>query len=183
MEFRVLGPLEVNVPTGLLPLGSGRRLRTLLAMFLAQPNRVLSSDALIESLWSDNPPPSAATALRVHLTAASVASRTGSRSGRAERPARHRGRGLPASGRARRARLAPVRAAGAVRAACGIALGRRRRVRRGRFVVARPGVRRSRRHRSRPSRSRSAPRAARRARSRRASTSVSRSASTRRSSV
>ena len=68
MEFRVLGPLEVNVPTGLLPLGSGRRLRTLLAMFLAQPNRVLSSDTLIESLWSDNPPPSAATALRVHLT-------------------------------------------------------------------------------------------------------------------
>ena len=68
MDFRVLGPLEVNVPTGPLPLGSGRRLRTLLAMFLAQPNRVLSSDALIESLWSDNPPPSAATALRVHLT-------------------------------------------------------------------------------------------------------------------
>ena len=68
MEFRVLGPLEVQEAGAPLPLGSGRRLRTLLALFLAQPNRVLSSDVLIESLWSDDPPPSAATALRVHLT-------------------------------------------------------------------------------------------------------------------
>lgn len=68
MEFRVLGPLEVHEAAGPLPLGSGRRLRTLLALFLSRPNQILSTDLLIESLWSEEPPPSAATAFRVHLT-------------------------------------------------------------------------------------------------------------------
>ena len=68
MEFRVLGPLEVHDGGGSLPLGSGRRLRSLLALFLSRPNQILSTDLLIESLWSEEPPPSAATALRVHLT-------------------------------------------------------------------------------------------------------------------
>jgi DNA-binding SARP family transcriptional activator len=40
----------------------------LLALFLSQPNRVLTADVLIDSLWSEDPPPSAATALRVHLS-------------------------------------------------------------------------------------------------------------------
>jgi DNA-binding SARP family transcriptional activator/tetratricopeptide (TPR) repeat protein len=40
----------------------------LLALFLSQPNRILSADVLIDSLWSEDPPPSAATALRVHLS-------------------------------------------------------------------------------------------------------------------
>jgi len=68
VEFRVLGPLEVHDAAGSLPLGSGRRLRSLLALFLCRPNQILSTDLLIESLWSEDPPPSAATALRVHLT-------------------------------------------------------------------------------------------------------------------
>jgi DNA-binding SARP family transcriptional activator len=68
VDFRVLGPLEVHDGAGPLPLGSGRRLRTLLALFLSQPNRIFSADVLIESLWSEDPPPSAATALRVHLS-------------------------------------------------------------------------------------------------------------------
>ena len=68
MEFRVLGPLEVHESARPLSLGSGRRLRSLLALFLARPNQILSSDLLIESLWAEVPPPSAVTGLRVHLT-------------------------------------------------------------------------------------------------------------------
>jgi DNA-binding SARP family transcriptional activator len=68
VDFRVLGPLEVHEGDARLPLGAGRRLRTLLALFLAHPNRSLSADTLIEGLWLNDPPPSAATALRVHLT-------------------------------------------------------------------------------------------------------------------
>jgi DNA-binding SARP family transcriptional activator len=68
VDFRVLGPLEVHEAGTPLPLGAGRRMRTLLALFLAHPNRALSSDTLIDQVWLDDPPPSAATALRVHLT-------------------------------------------------------------------------------------------------------------------
>jgi DNA-binding SARP family transcriptional activator len=68
VDFRVLGPLEVHTSEGSLPLGSGRLLRSLLALFLSRPNQVISSDVLVEQLWSEEPPPSAATALRVHLT-------------------------------------------------------------------------------------------------------------------
>jgi DNA-binding SARP family transcriptional activator len=68
VDFRVLGPLEVHEGGAPLPLGAGRRMRTLLALFLANPNRALSADTLIDQVWLDDPPPSAATALRVHLT-------------------------------------------------------------------------------------------------------------------
>jgi DNA-binding SARP family transcriptional activator len=68
VDFRVLGPLEVHEGADRLSLGSGRRMRTLLALFLAHPNRSLSADMLIESLWLNEPPQSAATGLRVHLT-------------------------------------------------------------------------------------------------------------------
>ena len=68
MEFQVLGPLELHDEDGPLSLGSGHRLRALLALFLARPNHVFSSDTLIDCLWEEDPPPSATTALRVHLT-------------------------------------------------------------------------------------------------------------------
>ncbi len=68
MEFRVLGPLEVSDASSPLPLGSGRLLRSLLAVFLARPNQAVSTDLIFESLWPDESPPSADTALRVHLT-------------------------------------------------------------------------------------------------------------------
>jgi DNA-binding SARP family transcriptional activator len=68
MEFRVLGPVQVEEDGVPLALGTGRRLRTLLALFLAHPNQIVATDTLIDQVWSEDPPPTAPTALRVHLT-------------------------------------------------------------------------------------------------------------------
>ena len=68
MEFRLLGPLEVesddrrNVP---LPRGQARSLLGLLAL---HPGEVLSVDRLVDALWGDKPPPTATTALQGHVS-------------------------------------------------------------------------------------------------------------------
>ena len=46
MEFRILGSLEIGDEVGTVSFG-GTRLRALLALFLAQPNHVISTDRLI----------------------------------------------------------------------------------------------------------------------------------------
>ena len=69
MEFRVLGPLEVVADDGTpLALGGGKP-RALLAALLLEPNRVVSTDRLIDALWGDDPPASGAAALQVHVHA------------------------------------------------------------------------------------------------------------------
>src|SRR5689334_2080123 len=68
MEFRVLGPVQVEEDGAPLALGTGLRLRTLLALFLAHPNQIVATDTLIDQVWAEDPPPTAPTALRVHLT-------------------------------------------------------------------------------------------------------------------
>jgi predicted ATPase/DNA-binding SARP family transcriptional activator len=45
----------------------GEKPRELLALLAMRPNRPVTADQLIEELWESNPPPSAATALRVHI--------------------------------------------------------------------------------------------------------------------
>lgn len=45
----------------------GEKPRELLALLAIRPNRPVTADQLIEELWEGNPPPSAATALRVHI--------------------------------------------------------------------------------------------------------------------
>lgn len=62
LEFRVLGPLEVRRDGGEVAL-AGARERTLLAVLLVHANEVVSSDRLIDELWGDRPPDTAATAL------------------------------------------------------------------------------------------------------------------------
>ena len=66
MDFRVLGALEAHGADGPLHLG-GPKPRALLAILLTRPNRVVSTDQLVEELWQGRPPDSAATALRVHV--------------------------------------------------------------------------------------------------------------------
>src|SRR6185295_15131850 len=61
LEFRLLGPLEFlrgGVP---IPVGQGRE-RSLLALLLLHANRVISSDGLVDRLWGEDPPTSAAHA-------------------------------------------------------------------------------------------------------------------------
>ena len=58
MDFRILGPLEVETSTGLLAL-RGRTQRALLALLLLHPNEVVASEQLIEELWGEAPPETA----------------------------------------------------------------------------------------------------------------------------
>ena len=66
MRFAVLGPLEVSLDRGPLSLG-GRKQRTLLAVLLLHANKVVSRDQLIDALWGERLPPSAAESLDAYV--------------------------------------------------------------------------------------------------------------------
>jgi DNA-binding SARP family transcriptional activator/DNA-binding beta-propeller fold protein YncE len=67
MDFRILGPLEVLEDERLLDVGGGRQ-RSVLAFLLLHANEVVSTDRLIDELWPDEPPPSAAKIVQVHVS-------------------------------------------------------------------------------------------------------------------
>ncbi|MGA6166195.1 BTAD domain-containing putative transcriptional regulator [Amycolatopsis magusensis] len=68
ISFRVLGPLEVIVSGRVLPLG-GPKPRLLLATLLLQPNVAVSADTLIDVLWPERAPRSAAANIRTYVHA------------------------------------------------------------------------------------------------------------------
>jgi len=63
MEFRILGPLEVVDEGRILSLGSGRQL-ALVALLLLHANETVSVDRLVDELWGESPPPTAAKIVR-----------------------------------------------------------------------------------------------------------------------
>ena len=63
LEFRILGPLEVVDGEDALHLG-GQKQRALLALLLLDPNRVVSTDRIVDALWGEEPPRTAATSLQ-----------------------------------------------------------------------------------------------------------------------
>jgi DNA-binding SARP family transcriptional activator len=67
MEFRILGPLEVEDDGRVLKLG-GAKQRGLLALLLLHANETVSRDRLIDELWGDQPPETVSTALQVHIS-------------------------------------------------------------------------------------------------------------------
>jgi len=67
MDFRILGPLEVWEYGALVSLG-GTRERSLVAALVVSANRVLSSERLIQILWGDEPPETAANTLQVYVS-------------------------------------------------------------------------------------------------------------------
>src|SRR4051794_28448379 len=67
MEFRILGPLEVDSDGGPLEVG-GFKQRALLALLLLEANRVVPRDGLIDALWEDDPPATAQKALQVYVS-------------------------------------------------------------------------------------------------------------------
>jgi DNA-binding SARP family transcriptional activator len=67
LEFRILGPLEVWDGEQQLPLG-GPKQRGVLALLLLDAGRVVSSDRLIDLLWGEQPPPTAAGSLQNHVS-------------------------------------------------------------------------------------------------------------------
>jgi DNA-binding SARP family transcriptional activator len=67
MEFLILGPLEVVADGSPVPLG-GVRQRAVLALLLTHPNEVVSTDRLIDELWSGDPPRTAANTLQYYVS-------------------------------------------------------------------------------------------------------------------
>ena len=63
MEFRILGPLEVVDEGRILRIGSGRQL-ALVAFLLLHANETVSVDRLVDELWGESPPPTAAKIVR-----------------------------------------------------------------------------------------------------------------------
>ena len=63
----MLGPLEVRDGERPVALG-GVKQRSVLALLLLNAREVVSSDRLIDELWGDAPPPTAATALHGHIS-------------------------------------------------------------------------------------------------------------------
>jgi DNA-binding SARP family transcriptional activator len=64
VEFRILGPLEVVAAGRRVPIKPAKA-RALLALLLLDPGRPVSADRLIDELWAEAPPASAAVSLRV----------------------------------------------------------------------------------------------------------------------
>lgn len=58
MRFEVLGPLRVTVGDDAIALGSPQQ-QKVLALLLASPNQVVSTDRLVDEVWGDVPPASA----------------------------------------------------------------------------------------------------------------------------
>jgi predicted ATPase/DNA-binding SARP family transcriptional activator len=67
MEFRVLGPLEFVVDGALVVLTAPRQ-RALVAALLCRAGEVVSVDSLIEALWGEEAPSSAASVLRLYVS-------------------------------------------------------------------------------------------------------------------
>jgi DNA-binding SARP family transcriptional activator/Tfp pilus assembly protein PilF len=66
LTIRVLGPLEVTASGQVIPLG-GPKPRLLLAALALQPNIVVSADVLVEVLWPESAPRSAAANIRTYV--------------------------------------------------------------------------------------------------------------------
>lgn len=67
MQFRLLGPLEVEHEGQLLDL-DGSRERTVLALLLLFTNEVISTDEMIAWLWGEEPPPTARHTIETYVS-------------------------------------------------------------------------------------------------------------------
>jgi DNA-binding SARP family transcriptional activator len=67
MDFRILGPLEVLDEGKRVALG-GDKQRALLGLLLVNAGETLSTDRLIDELWGEHPPATAAKTVQVHVS-------------------------------------------------------------------------------------------------------------------
>jgi DNA-binding SARP family transcriptional activator len=67
MDFRILGPLEVDDDHGPVALG-GARQRALLAILLLRRGEVVPAERLVEDLYGGRPPATAAKSLQAHIS-------------------------------------------------------------------------------------------------------------------
>lgn len=67
VQFRVLGPLEVDAGDGPIPLG-GPKQRAVLANLLIRANQVVPADTLIDEVWGEEPPEKARNTLQTYVS-------------------------------------------------------------------------------------------------------------------
>ena len=67
MVTLILGPLEVRDGTEPVKLG-GRKARALLARLALDANRTVPAERLIEDLWGEDPPETAAKMVQIHVS-------------------------------------------------------------------------------------------------------------------
>lgn len=67
LDFRILGSVEVRRDGEALRLG-GHRQRSVLAILTLAAKQTVSADALIEQVWSGDPPPSATDTLQSYVS-------------------------------------------------------------------------------------------------------------------
>lgn len=67
MEFRILGPLEVEDEGRTIPL-AGTKQRSLLALLLLARGRPVSTDRLIEEIWNGTPPATVLKSVQVYVS-------------------------------------------------------------------------------------------------------------------
>ncbi|GFJ78271.1 BTAD domain-containing putative transcriptional regulator [Phytohabitans houttuyneae] len=68
MQIALLGPLEVRADSGASLEVGGARLRSLLIRLALDPGRVVTTSALIDSLWEEEPPAGASNALQAVIS-------------------------------------------------------------------------------------------------------------------
>jgi len=67
MQFRLLGPLEVEDERGVVPVTAGRE-SALLALLLIHADRPLATDQIVEELWGDRAPANATKSVQVYVS-------------------------------------------------------------------------------------------------------------------
>jgi len=67
MDFQILGPLEVWADGRQIEIAAAKQ-RAILAILALQANRVVSNERLVQLLWGEEPPETAANTLQVHIS-------------------------------------------------------------------------------------------------------------------
>jgi len=66
MRFRILGPLEVHTADGWVPIGAAKW-RAVLTRLLLNAGQIVSTDALVDELWGDDPPARATNLVSIYV--------------------------------------------------------------------------------------------------------------------
>src|SRR6188508_3628983 len=67
VEYRVLGPLEADVDGRAVRLGAPKQ-RATLALLLCRPNTLVPASRVVDGLWGEDPPASAANLVQGYVS-------------------------------------------------------------------------------------------------------------------